>query len=78
MHCNSKHLVDEKIDVLERNLLKHCQLIDELATNLESLKLLPTKNSKQTKLKNIVECHVEQAKGEQLLYLFIYSEFILN
>ena len=68
MHCNTKlSRIDEKIDVLERNLLKHCQLIDGLAKNFDSLNLVPTKKSKKTKLHNITECHVEQAKGEQLL-----------
>ena len=74
MHCNLKlSRIDEIIDALERNLLKHCQIIDNLAKKFDSLNILPTKKSKETERQSILECQIEQAKGLTSFYVFISS-----
>ena len=79
MPCNSKlSRVDEKIHVLERSLIKHCQLIDDLAKKFDSLYNLPTKESKQTKRQSILECHIEQAKGKHLSIFKYFPQLKFN
>ena len=75
MHCNSKlSKVDEKIKFLERKLLQHSQLIDELTTNFYKLKLLPSKSLKQKRGHDTFQGYIKKDKGE-ILFIFFKNYF---